>query len=78
MTRIVVPESLLPEFESADGPTKVRDASGVALGWFLPGLTKLPDGGSVTIEAIRHAFANSGGKSVSEVWRSLGVVYKVK
>lgn len=76
MTRIVLPKSLLPDFESAKGPTEVRDMNGQTLGWFLPGITEVPDDGSATIDVIRQAFANGGGKSISEIWRSLGVDYE--
>jgi len=76
MTKIILPKSILPDFESAKGPTEVRDSAGETLGWFLPGLSQLPDGSSITVESVRHALANPGGRSVSEVWRSLGVEYK--
>jgi hypothetical protein len=76
VTRIVMPKSLLPEFESAKGPTEVRDSSGQTLGWYLPGLTELPNGADVSRESLRRAFADGANMPVSEIWRSLGVDYK--
>jgi len=73
MASIVLPKSILLEFESAKGPTEVRDVGGQTLGWFLPGILELPNGADASKEALRRAFAESDIQPILESWGSIGV-----
>jgi hypothetical protein len=72
MSQVIVPNLLKAQFTSP-GPIQVIDESGKSLGLFLPGTQTLPGEPFWTREELDEALNEPGGKTLDEIWKSLGV-----
>jgi hypothetical protein len=52
-------------------PTELRDPSGCVLGFFTPAM-RLNVGDYFTKEELDEAAAGPGGRTLEEIWKSLG------
>ena len=76
VTRVVVDESVSRQLDALDDPVDVCDRDGRVLGRFLPmrqSFTPLPsDECPYTPDELRAMQRETGGRSLSEIWESLG------
>ncbi|HMP08143.1 MAG TPA: hypothetical protein PJ982_17480, partial [Lacipirellulaceae bacterium] len=72
MDHAIIPEPLKAHIVGFSGPTELRDQSGCVLGVFTPA-PRTPTDIPLTLEDLDAAAAEAGGKTLGEIWRSLGV-----
>lgn len=77
MTRITVDESLRTKLDKFDVPVELCDEAGRTLGHFVP--IKLSQRGHLELdqcpyseEELANMHAESGGRALAEIWKSLG------
>jgi len=76
MGSLVVDDPLGAEMERIMDPVEIRDRKGRVLGLFQP-LTKAPlvlpsDQCPHTEDELRRSLEQSGGRSLADIWKSLG------
>jgi hypothetical protein len=71
MSQITVPNGMKDQF-ALPGPIPVFDESGKSLGVFLPNTQTLPGEPFWTLEELEEAANEPGGRTLEEIWKSLG------
>jgi hypothetical protein len=73
MDHAIIPDPLSTHIARFSGPTELRDQSGCVLGVFTPAIRRAPGEPEDTLEELEAAFNEPGGKTLEEIWKSLGV-----
>ncbi len=71
MNSAVVPDPHNVNLTQFSQPTELRDSSGCVLGFFAPASSSSL-GDYFTKEELDEAAAEPGGKTLEEIWKSLG------
>jgi len=72
MEQIVVSNALKSELDGLFGPVELVDAAGTPLGQFVPHFVKLEqDDCPYTESELEQAKAEQGGRTLTEIWKSL-------
>lgn len=72
MNRVTVGNSLKNQLAGLAGPVEVIDESGQPLGHFVPRTPKTPpDDCPYSVDQLDAMRSESGGRSLSEIWKAL-------
>lgn len=72
MNQITVGHTLTSQLEGLMEPVVVVDENGRALGHFLPSRNHSTGDSPYSIEELAAMHGEEGGRSLSEIWESLG------
>lgn len=74
MTAIIVQAPLTDQLQGLIGPVELIDEQGRHLGHFVPRSTEIAtDSCPYSFEELARMRAEQGGRSLADIWRSLGV-----
>lgn len=73
MTRITIPNSLGEQFVGVVDQAELINESGQRLGIFVPAIRRAPGEPEDTLEELEAAANETGGSTLEEIWRELGV-----
>ena len=73
MTRITIPDPLASQFQELSVPAALFDAAGNCLGHFVPQRESVDDHCPHSSEEIERLRREPGGRTLPEIWKSLGV-----
>lgn len=74
MIRITIHEPLKGELDAAVQPVELIDEAGKRLGHFVPSRIALPgDDCPYSLDELRQMQNERGGRTLPEIWTSLGV-----
>jgi hypothetical protein len=70
MDEIIIPDTLIAQLRTAVGPLKIVDRDGHIVGQFVPqSASDCPR----SLEELRRIVKEESGRSLAEIWKSLGV-----
>jgi hypothetical protein len=73
MNRITVDSSLTSKLDALDAPVEVVDETGRTLGHFVPTTAAVrADDCPFSVDELQRMRAENGGRSLEEIWKSLG------
>lgn len=72
MDYAIIPDPIKVHLVGISQPIQLRDQSGCVLGVFTPDPGQAASVFPFTLEELDEAAAEPGGKSLEEIWRSLG------
>jgi hypothetical protein len=70
--RITIDQSLKTQLQGLAGPVELLDESGRMLGHFVPRMAGSDDECPYSAEELEAMRAESGGRPLPEIWRTLG------
>ena len=74
MTRITIDDSLSIQLGNIAQPVELYNSAGLALGLFVPMFRPDPnDKCPYSLEELAEMRSQEGGRTLSEIWESLGV-----
>jgi hypothetical protein len=77
MSELTIDSALGARFSGLSGTTAIRDEAGRVLGFFVPAadagpLLSTTDSCPFTVEQLDRFRRETGGRQLSEIWKSLG------